>query len=188
MTCMPNAHIKGYLSQILCDSNNVHEEKWLVKLWNGKAFLLDFRVFRVIGSKPRYCIIKFSLQSSDTFNISPWLISIWAQPSLSVSLVRLPLYHYAPTKPQFTIVWISPSELTFNLLTLILLPKTFLFDKFILYIMTKFISFMNYFLIITAKSIILSPSTSVVHYYYHYYYYHYFYFYSHHFLTCVIFS
>lgn len=70
MTCMPNAHIKGYLSQIFCNSNNVLEEKWLVKLWNGKAFLLDFRVFRIIGSKPRHCIIKFSLQSSDTFNIS----------------------------------------------------------------------------------------------------------------------
>ena len=30
--CMPNTHIKGYLSQILCDSNNARMEEWTLKL------------------------------------------------------------------------------------------------------------------------------------------------------------
>lgn len=36
--CMPNTHVKGYLSQILCDANNARREEWILKVWNGEAF------------------------------------------------------------------------------------------------------------------------------------------------------
>ena len=136
-----------------------------------KSILLDFWVVQNPGPQTRHCIVNLSHHSSETSNTSPGLVSIWAQPTLSVSLVQLPLYHCAPIKPQLTILWASPSDPTTDLFTFFFSLEHSFFAKFILYFMTKINSFMNYqyFLIIIAGSIFLSPSTSIVHYYYCYY-------------------
>lgn len=69
--------------------------------------------------------------------------------------MQLPFYHYAPTKPQLPSLDISLRGHLY-LLTLTLLPGTFLFATFTLYeFYDQTQLFHEYFLIITAKIIFL---------------------------------